>query len=301
MPTLPTYTSTRNVTPQLREPLRNEASIPFENQQKVLSAVTDAAVQWEDSQNKMEYTDAKVKHDVAIAKIQAEADSDPNFKNSPKYQAAMQQATKESTSGISNPFVLKEAQRNFGYSNQLTGIKIDAGFKQKEIENSRVQFQAGINSLIDQRAGASTTAEALEYERQINEFTDLNYSAGTITYEEAIKSIYAAKVSSATATVFANPDKAIAELQDKNGYYKDIPTATKVKLISAAKTYKRKLALQATALQKDIMYNNETNIVTDLSQGKVISMQQLADMERNGMVDADFSIESQKNTGLLKV
>ena len=130
-PVLPGYNSQRNINANTPEPLRNEATQPFQDQQKILGTMQQITQQWSNANDVMQYTEAKAKNGLLIADIESRANADPDFKNSEKYYKELEDAKKLSTSGISNQEVASKANIEFDTDLAITKMKI-AGKKMKK-------------------------------------------------------------------------------------------------------------------------------------------------------------------------
>jgi hypothetical protein len=288
-PILPTYQSKQNVNANISEPMREEATQPFKDQQKVLGALQDITQKWSDAHDVMQYTEAKAKYGVATADIENRAAVDPDFKNSGKYFKELEDAKKNSITGISNKQVGDKLNAEFDYGNEISKIKIDANFKGKQLEYNKVMLSTNIDELQRRRILSSTPSEKMDYEERISSLINYNKIAGTISDAEAHKLLLASKESGALAGISVNPDAAIQELKDNKGYYSDMPLEDRASLIEKAKDLKHRQAKEDTQLIKDIQMNTEAQIVMDMANGKSVPLSSLSEMLKKNIITADFA------------
>lgn len=288
MPTLPTINAQRNVTAQTAEPLRNEVEQKFAPQNAIIKTVTDMTQKWSDANDVMQYTDAKAKYEVSVADINSRAVADPQFKNSPKYIKELQDAKSKSVEEIANVEVRNKTSVELNYSNQVNAIKIESQFKQKQLKYNQAQVQTNLNALVLKRTRVSDS-EKQSIDMEIAKIRDLQLSTGTMSQLEMDKAINDAKESAAVEGIFNNTDATIAELKDENGMYASIPTEKRMSLIEKGQNYKTRQKKEFEEVQKDIMFENEAQIATELARGGIVSPYAVIEKVRAGSISSDFA------------
>lgn len=290
MPDLPIHTSTAKLQPQLAAPLKQgEATQPFKDDQQILSTVTGAAEKWSQANDVMQYTEAKAQHGIALTELQNKAANDPNYKNADVYKKELAKINQSATAGISNQQVAAKAHAEFQYDSQIADIKINANFKEKQLVANKDNVQTNLNMLYQKRTGVSESEQAL-IDEKITALIHDQLATGTMSEHDMAKVVQGAQISGAMQGIFANPNGTIAALQDENGVYKSLPVQTRIKLINSAQDYKKRQEKQASELQKEATFNNETDIVLGISSnGNLPSASDMANMVRAGTMDADFA------------
>ncbi|RTK93042.1 hypothetical protein EKI60_06410 [Candidatus Saccharibacteria bacterium] len=289
MATFPTYNSQQNINANPAQVIREEASQPFKDQQKMLGTLQEITQKWSDANDVMQYTEAKAKHSTAIAQIQARAEADPNYKDSEKYYKELSSVNQEVLKGIDNKEVASKAGLEFNHDAQIAKIKIGANFRKKQLVANSSYVQTTLDGLYQSRVNVSDT-EKLAIDDSIN--TTLNYQrqAGLMTDEEINEAVVKAQATGAMEGIFVNPDKTLQELKDKNGVYKDIPIEKRMSLIEKAQDYKKRLEKEQTELLKEVSFNNETEIILNIATtGRIPSATEMANMVKAGTMTADFA------------
>lgn len=255
MAVIPGYDSKQNINANIAEPTRNEADIPFKQQQQVMSTLQDVTQKWSDANDVMQYTEAKAKYEVAASDIQARAAADPNFKDSAKYFAELDKAKSLNLSGINNKQVVEKAALEFDYGNQIAKIKIGSQAKEKQLEYNKVMVKSNLDTLLQKKLSAATPAEAMQYDHQINNVLDLNVRSGVLTYAEADKQLKDSQKTSVQYEIYNDPSTQetqstlLKELRDPNGKYEYLDPDTRLSLIEESQrrifqnnqTYKREV------------------------------------------------------------
>lgn len=250
MPSLPIYNSKQNITPNTAEPLRNEAAQPFQDDQKVLATMSDVTQKFGQAQDVMQYTEAKAKHGLAVADIEARASADPDFKNSEKYTQELSKVKANSLTGITNQQVAAKAGIEFDYDTKIAGIKIGAQFQQKQIKYNQVMVKSNLDSLMQNKLAAATPAEAQQYDLQIQQLLHANTQTGVLSYEEADKLLTDSQKTSVQYEIYNDPSTAekdsevLKQLRDPSGKYSFLPPDKRLDLIQES--------------QRRIFQNNQT-------------------------------------------
>lgn len=279
MPTLPIYNQQQNVSPvqtsPLRnpDPLRNDASQPFEDDQKVLNTLGQVAQKLSDANDVMQYTEAKAKHGIAIADIQARAAADPDFKNTDKYKAELAKANASASSGISNQMVASRASMEFEQDSMIAGIKIGAQFHDKQLAYNKVMVKQSLDTMIQGKLNATTPAEAAQYDVKINNLLAENLQTGTINYEEAEKLLTNSQETAVKYEVYSDTstqekDSALLkELKKPNGKYSFLDPDTRLKMIEESQ---RRIFQNNQTLKREAEVNRDGNfndIFTKANEG----------------------------------
>lgn len=238
MPQLPGTEQRQQVNPT-NQPLipQGTSQQPFKDNALVLNTLGEAAQQWSDANDVMQYTDAKAKHQVAIAQIEQKASMDPNFKNTLEYQKQIELANKTAVEGIDNQLVASKAASEFEASGGVALVKIGADFRKKQLDYNKVQVGNNLDLLLQNKLGATTPAEAMHYETQMNQLLQENVNAGTLAPHEADKMLKDAQETAVKYIVYADPSTTeessgvMKELRDPHGKYSFLPPDTRLKLI----------------------------------------------------------------------
>ncbi len=243
MPVLPGYASKQNINPNtaapLREadPLRKDAAASFEQDQGVLKTLGEVANKWSDANDVMQYTEAKAKHGVAVAEIEARASADPDFKNSEKYHQELAAVQKTAVEGISNQQVAAKAGAEFSYDSQIAAIKIGANFKTKQIAYNQVMVKTSLDTLMQSKLAAATPAEAAQYDAKITNLLTENLQTGTLSYAEADKLLKDSQETTVKYEVYADTatqekeSSLLKELKNPKGKYSFLDPDTRLKMI----------------------------------------------------------------------
>lgn len=256
MPQLPIYHTQTNIqsTPSapLRsaDPLRNEAAQMGADQQTIAKTLGVVSQKMSDANDVMQYTEAKAKHGIAVADIESRAAADPNFRNSETYTKELSAARKTAIDGIANQQVASKAGVEFDYDTQIANIKINAGFKQKQIAYNKVMVKTSLDTLMQNKLAASTPAEAQQYDLKIKDLLTENLQTGTIDYAEADKLLQGSQKTSVQYEIYNDPSTSekdstiLNQLKDPKGKYAFLDPDTRLDLVQES--------------QRRIFQNNQT-------------------------------------------
>lgn len=273
MPTLPIYNAQRNINAGTAEPLRNEATQPFADQQKILGTMQDITKQWSDANDVMQYTEAKAKNGVAIADIESRAATDPDFKNSETYYKQLEEAKKISASGISNQQVASKVATEFDYDSHIAAIKINAGFQKKQIEYNQVMVKTNLDTLMQKKLASATPDEAKQYDLQVISLIDANLKTGVLSPADADKLLKDSQETSVKYEVYADnatqekDSTLLKELKDPKGKYSFLDPDTRLKMIEEDQRrifQNNQTVKRETEVAKDDRFNN---IFTKANEG----------------------------------
>ena len=249
-PSLPSYDSQQNIRPNTVAPLREEAAQPFQDQQKVLGAMQEITQKWSNANDVMQYTEAKAKHGLAVMDIESRAALDPDFKNSEKYHKELQAVRKDATSGISNQQVASRAAVEFDYDDQVAKIKIENGFRQKQVEYNKVMVKTNMDTLIQGKLSAATPAEAQQYDLKIEQLLAANVATNVLSLEEADVMLTKSQETAVKYEVYAEnatqekDSETLKELKKHDGKYSFLDPDTRLSMIEES--------------QRRIFQNNQT-------------------------------------------
>lgn len=260
MPTLPVYESNQNITPSLNAPPRNESSQVFEDQQKVIGTLTKITQDWSAASDVMEYTEAKAKHGLAVMDIESRAALDPDFKNSEKYHKELQAVRKDATSGISNQQVASRAAVEFDYDDQVAKIKIENGFRQKQVAYNKVMVKTNMDTLIQKKLSAATPAEAQKQDLEIEKILAESVKSGVLSLEEADVMLTKSQETAVKYQVYADnstqekDSETLKELKKHDGKYSFLDPDTRLKMIEEN---------QRRIFQNNQTFKRETEVARD--------------------------------------
>lgn len=283
MPTLPTYNSKANVTPIQAAPFRNEAAQMAENQNKIMGTVTKIAQQWSDAHDTMQYTDAKAKYGVASTEIQSRAMADPDFKNTAKYAQELEDVKKKSLEGIDNIGVKNRLGQEFEYDNQITSIKIQANNNQKELEYNKGSMKTSLATLYQKKASATTDAERMDYQTQIDDLNTLNLRSGVVNEDQVSQWNRNAEFNAAQNEIYSNP--AVGKEKINAGYF-DLSAEDKGKLLNEANQIEKKSIEVAEWQQKQTQTKGVIDLSTALQDG-TLTPAMVRNLQQQGVIDAE--------------
>jgi polyhydroxyalkanoate synthesis regulator phasin len=286
MPTFPTYESKQNVNANPAAPLMSGENPVVQAGANLVKTVGSIADKWSQANDVMQLTEAKSKFMIGSSKIESEALADPDFKNSKVYQDRLAELKASSLEGIDNKMVAGKAGLDFDADAQISGIKIDAQFKGKQLKYNQVMVQNNFDGLMSKRLAATTEAEVAHYDNKMTELVAANIATGTLTYEEADKMMKDAQKTSVQYEIYADQateekDSAVLrDLQSKDGRYAHLNPKDKLKLIKESQdrifqnnqTFKRQV--------KESAESRTNSLITDLSNQQV-------DL---GRIDNEFAI-----------
>lgn len=282
MPKIPVYNAERNINANPIAPQRHEVDQSFQNTQTVIGAVKNVTQQWSNANDVMQYTEAKSKYETASADISARANADPNFRNSETYSKELEKAKQESVTGIANQEVANKAAMEFDYNNKITGIKIDAGFKQKQIVYNKVQVKNSVDLLQQKRISSSTSAESTQYDHQIEQILQANVDSGVLTYQEGIDFAYNSNKRAMENLVYSNPQAGLKALENNT----QLTEKDKYSLIEEAhQIEKRDKEFQAWQLKQT--QTQGTVELSDALFNKSLSPTMVRDMQQKGLIDSE--------------
>jgi hypothetical protein len=286
MPNLPIYNQQKNINVNTPEPLRNESSQAFQDQQKVIGTLDNIASQWSQANDVMQSTEAKAKHSLALNDIESRANSDPNFKNSEAYYKELNSANESAISSIDNQQVASQLGIELKYNSEIAKLKIDNNFRSKQLDYNKVMVQTNLDNLMSKKLSASTPAEAQHYDAEIINLVESNVQSGTIDYKQADKFVKDAQDTAVKYDIYAdsatqeNESQVLKDLKDYKGKYSFLAPDDRLKLIEEAQrrifqnnqTFKRQVD-QTQAVRNDTIIDkmsNETLTFRDIANEEAI-------------------------------
>ena len=289
MPQIPQYDANANVQTSQIAPFQNTARQDAANQNKVLGTLQNIAQSWSDAHDTMQYTKKKANYQILVEDINNRSDLDQNLDNKNKYLEELQQAKAESLKGIDNQAIANKLAQELDLSNTINGLKIEHGFKIKELANNQFNVNTWVTSKINEMGGA-TESERLNIQAEIEEQLQIQITQGVLSPEMAAKILMESKIASASSFIFSDPDEAIKALQDKDGFYKDIPAKKSNELIKSAESYKKRLEVEAAELKQTIRYKNEAILTQKLAKKEIdpLTVSQVTNMVGQGTISEDF-------------
>lgn len=313
MPTLPGYESKNNIRTDVSQPLRNEATRAFANNDKIIGTMTNITQKWSDANDVMQYTEARAKNGLAIAEIKARASADQNFKNSEQYAKELAKVRAESLKGIDNQQVASKLGMEIDHDIQVAQINIGIDFQQKQLKYNQFMVKTSLDSLMQDKLSATTPAEAQQYDLKMQELLTANVNSGTISYEEANKLIKDAQETSVKYEVYndnATQEKDSAllkELKDPKGKYSFLDPDTRLKMIEESQrrifqnnqTYKREAENSRDQRFNDVFEkaNEGTLSLNDLDVEMRIPEEQ-GGIPKKQLLDIRRSLQSRIKTDL---
>lgn len=259
MPELPIVTQKQNIVAKTPAPLqtsadvdiRNDASAPFKDIQGVTDTIGKVAQVWSNANDVMQATDARSKHGLAIADIQARAERDPNFNNTQKYHDELTKAKNESLANIGNQQVAQKLGAEFNYDSGIASIKIADNMKQKNIVWGQVNAKNEIDRLMQQKLAAPMNSQqSIVIQDKIDATIHDNVTTGVLSPQQAQKMMTDAQKTSVQYEIYNDPSTSeqdsnvLKELKDPKGKYSFLSPDTRLDLI--------------TESQRRVFQNNQT-------------------------------------------
>lgn len=275
MPELPLYNQKQNINVNTPEPLRNEASQPFQDQKKVIGTLDNIASQWSHANDVMQSTEAKAKHSLAVNDIESRAAQDPDFKNSKAYHKELITAKEMAVKGIDNQQIASQLGLEFNYNTEIAKIKIDTNFRQKQIEYNKVMVQTNIDGLVSKKLSAQTESEKQHYDAEIINLIESNVQSGALDYKEADKIVKEAQNTAVKYDIYADSatqedeSQVLKDLKDHKGKYSFLPPDERLKLIEESQ---RRIFQNNQTMKKDVKDTQSEkydSLIKDLSAGSV--------------------------------
>lgn len=252
MPIFPTYNSQQNIATNPSAPVRDEASQPFKDQQKIIGVMADIAQKMSDQNDVMQATEAKAKSGLALADIQSRAAADPDFKNSDKYYKELDNIRTNSVSLISNQQVASTVGAELDYDVEVAKLKIGQNFRNKELVYNEEMVKTKLDLLLKNKLDAYPgSQEAFVYDQKIEALLNDNVRAGVLTIEKANKILQDAQRTSVKYEIYndvateENNSIVLKQLRDRNDpKYSHLDPKTRLDLIEES--------------QRRIFQNNQT-------------------------------------------
>lgn len=258
MPVIPQYNAQRNITAQTSGPMRDEASKPFEDQQKVMGTLRDITQKWSDAQDVIQYTDAKGKFELGIADIKGRATADPDYQNSDTYLKDITKLASTSLSGIKNKVVTSKVSLEFGYGSQIAALDIESIFQKKEIAHGQVMLDTGLDALANKRVVSENPAQI---DQEIQNLIGYNVKSGIISEEEGAKKLDDTKKTIVKYDIYSDPateekdSEVLKSLKDSNGKYTYLSAKDRLSMIEESQrrifqnnqSYKRDVEVSQSA------------------------------------------------------
>lgn len=181
MPQLPVYNSQQNINTNPEAPMRDEATQPFKDQQKVLGVMADITQKMSDQNDVMQYTDYKTKTNLAIANQKAAAANDPNINNLQYHVDLLKKIKDDGLSNISNAQVRQKASSEMDYHIEVGTIQMAEDFKKKQMLQNEINLDAQVKLASQERASASNAALAKQIDDNIINSIKDQVAVGLIT------------------------------------------------------------------------------------------------------------------------
>lgn len=280
-PSIPTYNAQRNIQARTAAPFRQEASQPFEDQQKVLGVMQGIAQDMSHANDVMQANEARSKYGVRATEIQMRAQADPDYKNSDKYIKELEKAKTESLMGINNQEVANQIRSELDYDRAVTGLKINHNFQSKQREANKYDLQQNVQREYNTIATTNHPNEKIQASANIDKYINESLSSGVITQEDADKIRRGSEINSIQNLMYLDPQKAVDQINEAN-----LSPEEKGKLTEEAKSIQKKneeyadwqlqqIQKQATIDLSDALYNNN------------LTPQMVRDMQQKGIIDSD--------------
>jgi hypothetical protein len=225
MPIFPTYNATQNIKANVAAPARDEAAIPFENQQKIIAAAQKVTQAWSDAQDVMQLTQAKADTTLAIMQQKKAALDDPDRNNAAAHLKSLEKIKSNVVGNISNKLVAQKAEIEIGNDLAIAGMEIDNVFKKKQIDYTRaVDIPNVINGFTDKKINSergSAVYQDAEYglHSAVQSWVDNNI----ITNVEAQKLLSEERKSVISAYFAVDPEGTVERLENKKEFVELTP------------------------------------------------------------------------------
>lgn len=283
MPTLPIYNSKQNIKANTAEPLRNEAAQSFKDDQMLLKTGMEITQKWSQANDVMQETEAKAQYQLEATKLQADSLSDPDTGSIDKYKKALDEAKNRSLEKISNAEIRNKTSAELDYYNGLSAMKIDLGFKKRQLEQNKENLGVNIAGLKNMLLSAMTEGEKADIQSRINRLRNDSIQSLVVSEAEMNDIDYKATYKSAEAMVYASPEAAIDKLQKEN---LGLGEKDKYKLIEDANQIIKKRADLADWQLKQTQTKSTVDLSEALSNNTLTPMM-VRDMQQKGLIDSE--------------
>jgi hypothetical protein len=194
MPSLPVYNSSQNINTQPAGVERHQAAQPFEDIQKMTSAVSDNVQRLSQVNDVMQETKAKTQAEVALAQQEQLAQNDPDPNNAEMHIKAINDLTKNATKGIDNQEVAGKVGLEIQQSAFLSQIKIQDLFKHKQMFANDQSLDQLATTTAANKANAVSVASGQQDEDNFMHTISKNVNTGLITPERGMQLVKQYKV-----------------------------------------------------------------------------------------------------------
>ncbi len=181
MPTLPVYNAKQNVDANISAPLRNEATQPFQDQQKVVGALENVTQQWSNLNDEMQFTKAKTNAQLAIAQQEQLAHQDPNPDNAQAHIDAIKSVATKSIDGIDNQRVAQKAALEINGDAAVSSIKINSIFLNKKLLSNDLTLENYASVSAQNKSNAITQSQSEQVDNDFTQTINRNYTIGAIS------------------------------------------------------------------------------------------------------------------------
>jgi len=267
-PTLPRYNSQEKISTQQPAPFRQGSAEEIGAMVNPIVETADTINQkWSAANDTMQFAEKQASHQTALEDIQNRASLDPDPKAFDKYAKEIDKVTDENSTGFTNKLIEQKAAIDFKSLSSSTKIKIDNDFKKKQIAVGIINYDNSVQSLVKRRVSAISDQEAHNVDLALQNLSSEYIAKSIISPEYAEKSRLNSKESVMNAMIFNDPKSALSVLNDKEGYFSDMPLD---KIIKAKDSAQKEIKSKKEVTEyndKLAMNENETNVLLAVANG----------------------------------
>jgi len=290
MPQMPHYEAQRNITAREAAPRLQEAGRYAQIGEGVSKTISDLAQKMSDANDVMQYTQAKAIYEKEAAQIMSEASADTGITvdesgntifsdNSKIYKDRLEELKARVMDPITNQAVAGKAGMEFDMDNGLNMVKINADFKQKQLELNEVNVHDTLSGLVKKRINASTDGEKAKVQMEIDDLLALNIASGVLDPDKARVLLMDATKTGIMYEIYSDPStteessEILDKLEDPKGEYaKRLDPDDRLSLINKSKQrIEDNKATIKKAVENTEVYSLDTMLTNQQSFDKEIN------------------------------
>jgi len=180
-PSLPTYTSKRNIESKLQAPIRNEVDQAAQANQNLLNTVNQIAQDWSNANDVMQVNKTSAEVSTHIARVKQQALEDQNPDNVEKYLKELNKAEKLSPTQIKNAQVRENVALHFKKDLAIAKIEIEGIFKQKQHFKAYQNLEETVRNMSLEKSNAPKISVRQDIDKKMGQLIEANVVSGVIT------------------------------------------------------------------------------------------------------------------------
>lgn len=186
--TIPVYESKRGVDIQLVPKMSNEGAMRTARAGAQLTGAADNAIEtMQRLQDTQEQNAAQVYATQELSKLSYQADEDPDFKNSDRYQAEVNRIGADAEKNINGEFAKKEFLARFNIASESTMSSIKTKFRTRLLSATQADMISAIEANKQTYLNATSPQERMASEALMRQTITDNVNGHAITSEEGAK------------------------------------------------------------------------------------------------------------------